>query len=509
MKAIILARVSTEEQKDAGNSLPAQTKRLEDYCQRKGFTVARHFSFDESAYKKRRDEFDKILEYIKAQKEKIAVCFDKVDRFSRNIFDQRVSALYDLAMQDKIELHFSSDGLVITPNISATQKFQFDLNLGLAGFYSRSIGDYVKRAYEAKLRRGEWIGKAPIGYINITGENGNKDIIPDPAKGHLITRMFELYATGNYSILQIKQEMDKCGLTGNLARSKPLQKSVIHNVLKNPFYCGEMRHKGEPLPHRYQPLISRQTYNAVQAVMAGYHRKPCKFASKPFSLRGLIKCSCGCAITPETHKKHNYYSCTNYKHIHAGRDYIREEDLLAPLYEKVAQFKNLTPEKIDEITKELKENHDNKNRFHAKAIEAIRKEYDTIQRKISNLLDLRIEDSGSITEEMFNQKLKDLKERQAKLNDDLRTYTQADESYYLTANRVMSIAKRAEEILKNSEPEPRRQFLNLLFQNLVLDGKKLDFELKTPFDAVLQVASCPTMRGRLDSNQRQRFWRSL
>lgn len=27
MKAIILARVSTEEQKDAGNSLPAQVKR--------------------------------------------------------------------------------------------------------------------------------------------------------------------------------------------------------------------------------------------------------------------------------------------------------------------------------------------------------------------------------------------------------------------------------------------------------------------------------------------------
>jgi len=59
MKAIILARVSTEEQKEAGNSLPAQIKRLEDYCQRKGFAIAKHFSFDESAYKTKRDEFDK------------------------------------------------------------------------------------------------------------------------------------------------------------------------------------------------------------------------------------------------------------------------------------------------------------------------------------------------------------------------------------------------------------------------------------------------------------------
>lgn len=33
MKAILIARVSTEEQKEAGNSLPAQIARLERYCQ--------------------------------------------------------------------------------------------------------------------------------------------------------------------------------------------------------------------------------------------------------------------------------------------------------------------------------------------------------------------------------------------------------------------------------------------------------------------------------------------
>ena len=48
----------------------------------------------------------KILDYIKSNKNKVAVCFDKVDRFSRNIFDKRVALLYELAMKDKIELHF-------------------------------------------------------------------------------------------------------------------------------------------------------------------------------------------------------------------------------------------------------------------------------------------------------------------------------------------------------------------------------------------------------------------
>ncbi len=89
MKAIIIARVSTEEQKEAGNSLPAQTVRLEKYCQNKSFEVIKKFSFDESAYKQKRDEFDKLLEIVQvmSKKEKVAVCFDKVDRLSSSIFE--------------------------------------------------------------------------------------------------------------------------------------------------------------------------------------------------------------------------------------------------------------------------------------------------------------------------------------------------------------------------------------------------------------------------------------
>ena len=67
MKAINVSRVSTEEQKEAGNSLPAQIERIRKYCGRKGFEVAEKdiFSFDESAYKEKRDDFDgKVLARI-------------------------------------------------------------------------------------------------------------------------------------------------------------------------------------------------------------------------------------------------------------------------------------------------------------------------------------------------------------------------------------------------------------------------------------------------------------
>ena len=491
MKAIILARVSTEEQKEAGNSLPAQIERLKRYCKHNGFEIARVFSLDESAYKTKRDDFDRALDYLKSTKEKIVVCFDKVDRFSRNVFDKRVASLYDLAMQDKIELHFASDNLIITPDISATEKFHFGINLGLAKYYSDAISDNVKRAYENKIKKGEWIGKAPIGYLNKEDGNGNKNIEPDQARAHFVVRIFKRYATGNASTRTIKKEVEELGLRGTGKGNKPLSYSMIHNILRNPFYYGMMRIKGKLYQHKYQPLIPKPLFDKCQQVMAGYHKKPFKYAGKPFVLRGLIKCAdCGCTITPETAREHIYYSCTNYRGFHKKRTYIREEDLMKPVYEVLKNIR-LPNDKIEMITEDLKRTHEAKNRFHEQSLRVLRQEYEKIQKRISKAFDMATD--GCITTDMFNKKLKEYKEKQEELNEEIQRYTQADEKFYITANTVLRLAQKALEIFKSSEVSEKRQLLNFLLQNLTLKGRKLDFTLKTPFDTVLQANKCSTL----------------
>lgn len=82
-------------------------------------------SFDESAYKTQREEFDRIIDFILAQQEKVIVCCDKVDRLSRNIFDKRISLLYEKVLSDQIELHFVSDGQVLNNRISAVMSCLF------------------------------------------------------------------------------------------------------------------------------------------------------------------------------------------------------------------------------------------------------------------------------------------------------------------------------------------------------------------------------------------------
>ncbi len=487
MKALILARVSTEEQKEAGNSLPAQIERLKKYCQYKNFDIMEVFSFDESAYKIKRDEFDKILDIAKDSKEKMAVCFDKVDRFSRNVFDKRVATLYDLAMQDKIELHFVSDNLIINSSISAGQKFQFGMQLGLSKYYSDAISDNVKRAYENKIKAGEWIGKSPVGYINT--KNENRDIIPDPERSPFIIKMFEMYSTGNHSLLKITQEMAKSGLTGTSGLNRPLSKGMIYNVLNNPFYYGVMKIKGELYEHKYQPIISEDLFDRCQDVMFGYHKKPYQPTAKPYILRGLIRCAeCGCMITPETSKGHIYYHCTNYKKVHKKMLYIKEEDLLKPIYEVFDNIQ-LTEEQITKLLNDLRKMSKDENKFNEKSIANLRKEYDTIRTRISNTFDLLADDS--ITKEMFNDKLKEYKARQSELEMEMSKHTDADENFYTAVNTVLHLSKRAKEIFESSKVEEKKQILNFILQNLLLNDKKLVFTIREPFNTMVKFNESP------------------
>lgn len=500
MKAIILARVSTEEQKEAGNSLPAQQARLRSYIERDPkLKLDREFIFDESAYKEHRAEFEAVVKYISSFKDVVAFCCDKVDRLTRD-FLIGLPALETLRRQGKIELHFPSDNLVLHQDSPATDLFHFNIAVSLAQYYSNAISDNVKRANETKVRNGEWAGWAPIGYLNVEDEIGNKNIEIDPIRSSYIIRIFDLYATGNYSMRQIKDEMNKLGLKSKSKSPKPVSVSMINHILNNPFYYGMMRIKGNLHPHKYPHLIDKSLFDKAQSVSAGWHKKPFKYAAKPFIFRGLIKCAeCGCTITPKTSKGLVYYSCTNYHKVHPKRLYVKEEALLAPIYELLDNIK-LTDEQIKELTADLKQSIRSENRFFMNTVGELRKDYDKLENRISKLADDKYD--GSITNDFYNKKFKEYTESQSKILADISKHHTADKEYHLTANSILSLAQRAREIFEVSEPAEKRQLLNYLLQNLELSGKKLLFKAKTPFDTVLALHNCSNWLPGSDSNRR-------
>ena len=486
MKAIILARVSTEEQKEAGNSLPAQIERLTNYCLRRTLGIIRSVSFDESAYKDKRDEFDKLVAIVQkiSRKEKIAVCFDKVDRLSRSIFDKRVGILYELALSDRIELHFVSDGQVINNQMSAVEKFQFGMSLGLAKYYSDAISDNVKRAYEQKIKKGEWIGQAYVGYQNITLKDEIKDVVIDNERAPLVLKMFELYATRKYSMKGLAKEMFGQGFRSR--KGVAVSTSQIQAMLRNPFYYGMMRIKGVLYPHKYEPIVSKYLFDKVQDVINGYNRQNFKRTNKPYIFRGLIKCSeCGCSITPELQKGYIYYHCTNYHGDCKNVFWLREEALLSQI-KVFFQSLKLEPEALEKLKDELRVTHETEKAYYEKSLDNINRELARIDARLKVMYTDRLD--GRITTEAYDAMVIDYKKEQEDLLQQYKEHSTGDKNFYITASKILDLSQRAWELFQNSEPQEKTQLVGFLLQNLTLKERKLLFEVKTPFDSIVEYA---------------------
>jgi len=487
MKAIILARVSTEEQMKEGQSIPAQLEKARDYAKRKGFEIYKEFCFDESSIKDRRDKFEEVIKEIKKSKEKVVLIVECIDRLQRSF---KESIIFDeLRREDKIEIHFIREGLVIKKDSSGIDIQRWDMGVLLAKSYILQLSDNVKRSFEYKIKNGEWIAKPPIGYVTVEDKNGTKQVILDPETAPIIKRLFELYSSGNYSIAQITEKTKEMGLKTGRNLHRPLHTSEVYHILKNPFYYGYMRYKGNLYPHKYPVLISKFLFDKCQEVMERYHRKPFKYNAKPFIFRGFIRCAdCGCAITPEIQRGHVYYSCTNTKKMHKRRKYVREEKLLEPVY-KVLENLKLTDKQVEEIVKGLKNVHEAKNEFQKQQLEKLRKDYDRIGQRISNVYDFLTD--GVIDKEIFYEKLEEYKKQQREIDGKMRQYTNADEKFYITAGMVLDLARRAKELFECSEIDEKRQILNFLLQNAELKGRNLRFSLNPPFDTIVKLNNHP------------------
>jgi DNA invertase Pin-like site-specific DNA recombinase len=489
MKAIILARVSTKDQED-GQSIPAQVRRLTEYAEKKQLSILKVSQITESSTKESRKEFEKIIDLISKSKEPIVLIADTVDRVQRGFKESIL--IEKLLREGKMELHFLRDRLILDKNSNSTDVMRWDMSVMFAKAYVLQLSDNVKRSLEQLRKEGIRANLAPLGYLNVIDQQGNKDEIPDPNQRHLIVKMFELYVTGNYSFRQITELMKEMGLKnkqgGHVSHSK------VADALKDPFYCGIMKAKNEFYPHKHEPIISPNLFQKAQEVRLGHNKKPFQYAAKPFIFRGMITCGhCGCLVSPEIKKgKYVYYSCTNAKGT-CQRDYINEKDFLKDVSHHFNEI-SLSQEIIQEITQYLKEIYASEGRFYQEQKNRLRKEQDQIQQRLSKLYDDRYD--GNVDEAFFQKKLKEYKDREFAIIQEMESHAKADESFHVTANMVLSLAQRYREIFESSEVEEKRQLLNFVFQNLELKEKKLSVTLREPFK-MIKDASLSGKRPRI------------
>jgi DNA invertase Pin-like site-specific DNA recombinase len=478
MRAVIYARVSSREQEETGYSLPAQEKLLKEYAERKGFEVVKVFSVSESAYGKvQRKVFHQMLVFMKRNKIPVLIV-ETTDRLTRN-FKEVMDIDKWLEENENHQVHLVREGTILHKNARSHEWFVWRMKVATAEFYVRQLSENVKKGQMEKIRQGWLPTKPPLGY-KTAGEKGHKIPVIDEKVAPLIRRMFELYATGNYSIKKLVEIMYQEGL--RTRGGNKLVKSRIGDLLSNPFYYGVIEWNGKIYPAKHEPLISKELFDRVQLILK---RKATPKYRKHFPLfKGLIRCDeCEGLITWETHKGHWYGHCNHYRKC-SQKGCIRQEKVeeqIIPYLEKLT-IKN---ERLAEwIKKALKESHRDEIEYHNNCINELKQRYEKIQKRLSLLYDDKLD--GKISSDFYEQKFREYAKEKEEIISSIEKHSNAQNKYFELGINILELSQKAKEIYLKASEEQKRMLLNLVFSKLTLNNGKLKVFYSRPFEICLR-----------------------
>src|SRR6185437_8416670 len=167
--ADLYIRVSTDEQAEKGYSQRNQEEVLRRYCSQNNINVRKVIYEDHSAKSFNRPAWTSLLDDLKKTKGKNSnlVLFTKWDRFSRNAGDayQMIKILAGFhiepqAIEQPLDLSIPENKMMLAIYLS-TPEVEND---------RRALN--VLHGMRRARKEGRWMASAPIGYKNITTENG-------------------------------------------------------------------------------------------------------------------------------------------------------------------------------------------------------------------------------------------------------------------------------------------------------------------------------------------------
>lgn len=324
MRIALYARVSTEEQARHGLSIDTQLDNLRQWAIQAGHeVVAEYVDAGISARKSplKRPALQSLLQHLDGLD---AVCFTKLDRWTRNIkgyysVQEQLDAAHVawIATQEDYE------------TVTASGRFKVNIMLSVAENEADRTGERIRVVFDHKVAKGEYLGQAlPLGYTV-----QNKRLVPDQ-NADVVREVFDQFRmTGSvYAAMNLLHEY------GIMYRW-----NSVACLLRNEMYIG--KYKDNPA---YCPaIISPDVFWAVQRQLS---RRSVYPAKRTYLFNGLLFCpECGKRMTG-TYKKENapanriVYRCNQHynSHLCVYTRFIRENEiehfLLSRLESEVASI---------------------------------------------------------------------------------------------------------------------------------------------------------------------------
>jgi hypothetical protein len=311
-----------------------------------------------------------------------------------------------------------------------------------------------------KLRRGEFPGKPPVGYLN---EPRLRTIIVEPGKAELVRRMFEAYATGAYTFDELHALVVGWGLTSH--REQPIARSMLPQLLANPFYIGLFRFAGETHEGAHRPIVSKALFDEVQNVMARRGR-PHKPRRKPLPYLGFIQCGeCGASITGERQKGHHYYRCTRKLGPCTQRRFIREEVLTDEL-RAITASASIPAEPGADMLSQVREWRQTESDCRASELAEERTRLGKAESRLSRLLDVYLE--GDIEQADYSRKKGELLHEKTGIRERIRRVEREGSAWLGPLEAFLNDAILAETTAFSGTEMELRDFHRRIGSNLSL-----------------------------------------
>jgi site-specific DNA recombinase len=492
MKYVLYCRKSTEEEDRQVLSIEAQLAELQEYSAKEKFDIVASFEEATTAKEPGRTKFAEMLSYIESGKAEGIISWHP-DRLARNSVDGgKIIHMIDRGLIRSLK--FPTFWFEPTPQ----GLFMLNIAFGQSKYFSDNLRENVKRGLRQKIRNGVWPGWAPVGYINNLKTRG---IDVDHAKAPKVQKLFELYATGAYTLGSLANWAKENGLRGNL--DKELRISTIHHVLKSILYIGLMKYNGEIFEGTHEPLITKKLFDRVQEILIqrGKNRRAKR---RTFAFSGFLKCgTCDCMITAELQKGHTYYRCTKKKQ-RCGEKYIREEKLVEQMrdfLQKVSLSSQDTEKCLAALDTEEAEAKQ-KSQAHAEVLKAQQRDIDT---KLERLLDAYLNDTLSTAE--YAAKKERLMLQKASLSENISDIETKGMSWLEPAREFILSLNQAAILLSRNDLGNMTAFLKTIGSNHVLRNREFVFDPKrhyaraaAPCAAASSALQFPNWCPRQDSN---------
>jgi site-specific DNA recombinase len=407
---------------------------------------------------------------------------EKTDRLYRNFRD--CVTLEDL----DVEIHLPKEGQVISKNSKSQAKLVHGIQVVIARNYIENLREEVKKGMREKAEQGIYPSRPPLGYQNNKLENS---IEIDPQKAPVAKRMFELYASGQYSLSALRVVLRK-ELGVNLA------KGYLDRLLKNPFYTGQFYWEDRLYRGTHAPLVSPDLFERAQDVFRG-RNKP-RYGTHYFPYRGLLTCAYdNCKVTAELKKgKYTYYRCTQFR----GKcelPYIREE-ALGDRLGKILRDIRIPDAVLAQLQESLLSDKGREEEIREQQQRVLQQRLSLVQRRTDQAYQDKLD--GKISEEFWARKSAEWQAEEQQILISIQSLKAARPERLLDASRILELANKAYFLYVKQPPTEKAKLLKMVLSNCAIDAVSIYPTYRKPFDLIFQRAKTEEWCARGDSNSR-------